>query len=649
MRETPILELLGPPQLRLPNGGVVELRQKAFAAVAVLHLEYRGRARRQTVADRLWESALGPQASTNLRQVLHNTREFETKHGFELFETDGIWLALSRSVTLDLVEIQRIRSISDPAELERLVGLYRGGLLEGLTGSAPELARWTATERTRIEDQFVANATGAALRIGGPSADRVLARLAELQPYSDDVCRAQMQVARANDDEHAVRSAYQAFRARLAKALQVEPEAETAALLAPPPVAVPAVPVSDNLVRIDSHPFYSERARVPRIVLLPPLQEFGRSGMPKHLAPALIEDVTISLCRLRSLTVIAPHSAWQFDPFSALDEIRSHQIDYAVESRVAVDHASDGGTLGLAVRLIRASGREIVWTDKFKFTVADAPARYRDLVNGIAGSLADRVEAAELAAERTTRDPTAYSHYLSGRQDMRSFDLPRVRKARKQFRVSAELAPELAIAESSLARSYVVEWVLRAGVDNGLLDKARLHAERAVALDPLDGNGYRELGRAALFVGNLDESLQQFEQAERYSPNHADMLADYADTLTHNSNLAAARKRIEAALHLNPMPPDEYWWTLGGLDFLEGHWEDAIATLLRMKNQEPALRLLAMSAAMAGDMEAARNYRTRSAAYQPDFTIAGWVRRMPLRNPDDVDLYIEGLRRAGFK
>ncbi|RYE82359.1 MAG: tetratricopeptide repeat protein, partial [Hyphomicrobiales bacterium] len=270
-------------------------------------------------------------------------------------------------------------------------------------------------------------------------------------------------------------------------------------------------------------------------------------------------------------------------------------------------------------------------------------------LGGEFGSLADRVEAAELAAERTTRDPTAYSHYLSGRQDMRSFDLPRVRKARKQFRVSAELSPELAVAESSLARSYVVEWVLRAGADHALLDKAKLHAERAVALDPLDGNGYRELGRAALFVGDLDDSLRQFEMAERYSPNHADMLADYADTLTHNSDHTAARQRIQAALHLNPMPPDEYWWTLGGLDYLEGHWEAAIATLSRMKNQEPALRLLAMSAAMAGDMEAARQYRLRSAVYQPDFTIAGWVRRIPLRNPADVDLYIEGLRRAGFK
>lgn len=650
MRETPMLHLLGTPQLRLPDGSTVELRQKAFALAALLHIEYGGKARRQAVADRLWEAASSAQASTNLRQVLLNTRGLQTRHGIELFEADATYIGLGHSVRLDLVEILRLRTVVDPDEFLRLAGLYRGGFLDGLTGSADELSRWIETERTRIENQFIANACTTALRIGGAAADQALARLAEVQPYSDQVCQAQMRLTRASGDEFAVATIFSAFRNRVWKALRAEPEPETAALVVPPAPTVAAVPANRN-ARMDARTVLgAERARVPRIVLLPPLQEFGRNDTPRHLAPALIEDVTISLCRLRSFTVIAPHSAWQFDPFSAIDEIRSHQIDYAVESRVAVDRAADAsGQLALAVRLIRTAGREIVWTDKFKFAVAEAPQRYRDLVNGIAGSLADRVETAELAAERTTRDPTAYSHYLSGRQDLRTFDLPRVRKARKSFRVSSELAPELAMAESSMARSYVIEWVLRSGADHALLDKAKLHAERAIALDPFDGNGYRELGRAALFVGELDESLRQFERAEQYAPNHADVLADYADTLTHNSDFPAARQRIEAALLLNPIPPDEYWWTLGGINYFQGLWQDAMAALQRMKNQEPALRLLAAAAAMEGDKELARQYRLRALSLQPDFTIANWARRLPMRDPADVDLYIEGLRRAGFK
>ena len=73
------------------------------------------------------------------------------------------------------------------------------------------------------------------------------------------------------------------------------------------------------------------------------------------------------------------------------------------------------------------------------------------------------------------------------------------------------------------------------------------------------------------------------------------------------------------------MPPDEYWWTLGGINYFEGLWQDAIAALQRMKNQEPALRLLAASAAMTGDMDLARHYRLRALRQQPDFTVVDWV------------------------
>lgn len=647
MRETPMLELLGIPQLRLPDGKIVELRQKALALAALLHIEFRGRARRQALADRLWETASGSQASTNLRQVLLHTRGAEARYGFELFDADSTFIALSPNLRLDLVDIQRMRAVTDPGEFLHLLGLYRGGLLDGLTGSAQELGRWIEIERTRIENEFVAAATTAALRIGGSAADQALARLAEIQPYSDQVCQAQMRLARAAGNEHSVNAVYAAFRSRLWKMLGVEPEPETTALLKPPAASPATVAVGPAGARAVS---MVARARIPRVVLLPPLQEFRSADTPRHIASSLIEDVTISLYRLRSLTVIAPYSAWQFDPFSALDEIRSHQIDYAVESRVAIDHTADvSGQLAIAVRLFRTAGREIVWADKFRFGIVDASARYRDLVNGIAASLADRVEAAELAAERTNRDPTAYAHYLAGREELRSFDLPRVRKARKAFRTSTELAPEMAVAEHSMARTYVIEWVLRSGADRELLEKAKLHAERAISLDPFDGNGYRELGRAALFVGDLDESLRQFAEAERYAPNHADMLADYADTLNHNSDYVAARARIEAALLLNPFAPDEYWWTLGGTEFFEGNWHEAISVMQRMRNQDPALRLMAAAAAMAGDKEEARQYRLRALKLQPDFTIGEWIQRMPHRNPADLDLYIEGLRRAGFK
>lgn len=640
------LQLLGRATLRLPDGTGVDLRQKAYAVVALLHRDHHGSAGRTSVASQIWESSKLDQAQTNLRQLLLHTRTQGSKYGFELFRSSNKTLELNPAIRIDLDEIGLLRTVADAGELDRLIGLYRGELLDGLDDFGPEFGQWLRTTRTQIEDQFITLAIAAASRIGGRAGRAALTRLSEQHPLSDVLVRTQIQAFLNDNNQLAARAVFESYRGRLRRDLRVEPPPETAALLAPFSPQARSGPATVAAAG-QGAPTPYRPAFVPRVVLLPPLQEQAQGAMPRHLAPALVEDVTIRLTRLRSVSVIAPYSAWQFDPFSALDEVRAHQIDYAVESRVAPDHTSGG--ISIAMRLLRVAGREIVWADKFAFAPAAASEVYWDFANGLARAVADNVEAAELARERTARDSTAYAHYLNGRHHLRSFDLPRVRRGRKALRLARDIDPEQATIESALARSYVVEWVLRAGADRTLLDRARLHAERAVAIDPNDGTAYRELGRAALFDRDLDLSIEHMARAAELSPHHADVLADYADTLVHYSEPKAAEEKMELAMRLNPVPPDEYYWTLGGIAFFQRQWGQALNQLSRMRNMDPALRLMAASAAMAGHLDLARKYRQQALEQQPDFSIARWIARIPQRDPADLDLYIEALRRAGFQ
>lgn len=640
------LQLLGRPTLRLKDGTSIDLRQKAYAVAALLYRDYHGSAGRSSIASQVWESSKLDQAQTNMRQMLLHTRALGTKHGFELFRSSNKSLELSPTISIDLAEIGLLRTVADPAELDRLIGLYRGELLDGIDDFGPEFGQWLRTSRTQIEDQFITLAIAAASRIGGRAGRAALTRLSEQHPLSDMLVRTQIQAFLNDNNQLAARAVFESYRGRLKRDLRVEPPVETAALL--DPAARPTISVRpETAPAVRPALLETKTAFVPRVVLLPPLQEQKQGLLPKYLAPALVEDVTIRLTRLRSVSVIAPHSAWQFDPFSALEEVRAHQIDYAVESRVAPDYASDG--VSIALRLLRVAGREIVWADKFSFNPAQASEVYWDFTNGLARAVADNIEAAELALERTTRDSTAYAHYLSGRHHLRSFDLPRVRRGRKSLRLARDIDPEQATIESAIARSYVVEWVLRAGADRALLDLARLHAERAVSIDPGDGTAYRELGRAALFDRELDLSIEHMSRAAELAPHHADVLADFADTLTHYSEHKAAEEKMELAMRLNPVPPDEYYWTMGGIKFFQRQWGQSLNQLSRMRNIEPALRLMAASAAMAGHMDLARKYRLQALELQPDFLIARWIARVPQRDPADVDLYIEALRRAGFQ
>lgn len=647
MKQSAILHLTGTPGLRLNDGTPVELRQKSYAIAALLYLEYHDRTRRAVIAEKIWETSKPEQAMTNLRQALLQTRSSCEAHGVTLFQIDNTTIALGSELRLDLREIGRIRTVADGIELERLVSLYHGDLLDGLDDLGPELMQWLHTMRGHVEDNFIRNATEAALRIG-PTSLPALSKLAERLPYSEEVTRTQITLLRQIGNIATATLVLNQFTARVVRDLGVEPSADMRLLLEPtrptPQTVVfrgATAPMRHEPAPVPRNPF------VPRVVLLPPIQDSQQAELPRHVAPALIEDVTIKLTRLKSVSVIAPHTAWQFDPFGALDQVRAHQIDYGVESRVAQDIASGGVAVG--IRLVRIANREIVWADKFKLSATTSPEVYWAFAQGIARSLADNIEASELAQERTTRDADAYGFYLDGRHHLRTFDLPKVRRGRKSLRMARDIEPEEASIESALARSYVVEWVLRAGDDKVLLDKARLHAERAVAIDPSDGTAYRELGRVALFTGNLDQSIEHMQRAAALAPHHADILADYSDTLAHYSNFEAAEEKIDAAIRLNPLPPDEYFWTYAGISFFRGRWEHAISQMTQMRNIDPALRLMAASAAMAGHADLARKYRLRALELQPDFTIANWITHVPQRDPADLDLYIEGLKRAGFK
>ncbi len=646
------LQLLGNPALRLSDGRAVELRQRAYAIAAMLYLEFRDRTRRTNIAERIWESSKSEQAMTNLRQTLLHTRKQEATYGFQLFVANTNTIELGPDIIIDLKEIGTIRTAEDPAQLERLVALYKGDLLEGASDTGPEFTQWLHMTRVFVEDQYVRQGTEAALRFG-LSGLGALNRMSERLPLSEEIVRAQIMLHQRAGNQAAARSIYNALANRLNRELGSEPSAETSTLLLGPTTTSAPTRPSAQIHALPISPARTEaatRARqafVPRVVLLPPLQEHKTSTLPRYVAPALIEDVTIRLTRLKSVSVIAPYTAWQLDPFSALDEVRAHQIDYAVESRVAPSAMADMMTI--SIRLVRTSGREIVWADRFSLSMGATPELYWDFANGISRALGDNIEAAELAKQRTERDADAYGHYLSGRHNLRSFDLPQVRRGRKSLRLARDIEPEEASIESALARTYVVEWVLRAGSDKALLDKARLHAERAVMIDPNDGTAYRELGRVALFDGDLDQSIEHMTRAADLSPHHADILADFADTLAHYSDFDAAEKQIEVAMKLNPLPPDDYYWTLGGISFFRGRWEDALRQLSQMQNTDPALRLMAATAAMAGQHDLARKYRLRALELQPDFTIARWMSKVPQRDPADLDLYIEALRRAGFQ
>jgi tetratricopeptide (TPR) repeat protein len=300
------------------------------------------------------------------------------------------------------------------------------------------------------------------------------------------------------------------------------------------------------------------------------------------------------------------------------------------------------------MKLVRAGSRDIIWSEQYPLNSGQIDQSYRDLSARIVLSLVDNVERFELSRYDVVQNPTAYSLYLMGQRYVRALDLPNVRRARRIFKASLGAYVDFVPALSGLARTYQLEWLLMARGDHDLLGEAAKLAERSLEIDPDDSRGYRDAGICKLYVGRFDESLREFSEAERRSPQHADLLADYADALQHACDARTALVKINRAIELNPLAPDRYWWTAGDVNFQLERYGDAIASISRMRDQSPAFRLFAASWAMLGEREKAHEYMHKAKDIHPDFNVKAWLSILPIRDPDFAHRYEQGLREAGF-
>ena len=635
--------LLGPPVL-LVGAEPAVLPGGACTLIALLMLKFNGPAPRPVLAARLWEEADQPGASANLRQLVKRVRRRQADLGLRLIRADGAYVRTElEGVDVDL---DAFRSAPPPATAEALldfVGLYRGDLLEGVDAGGAELRAWLAAERAELRDRFVRTVLEGAARVGGEAAAAALDQLTAHEPECDEAWQALVRlraVLSGPSAAAAVQRAYRAHRASDEAAVRAtaSPAAREVWLGAARSLGQPEPGEEPADIR---SPASVARTGVPRVsILMPHLRPGDELSL---LVASLLEDVTLGLCRMRTFALISPFASWRIGSRDAVEAAERFGIDYLVSTRLV------GRGDRLRVELVRCADRTILWTEHYPISAASLAERYGDIAVRVALSIADAVDEVELRRLRIDNDPTAYRWFLSGQRSLRSLDLPALRRARRAFQAALDIAPGFAPASSGLAQASRLEWLLLARSDKDRLREARDHAVRAVEQDPTDGRGYKELGNSGALLGALGVSLRDLSRAETLAPHNADVLADYAAALMHSSRPEEALQKVEAALVLSPLAPDDYLWIAGSINFFLHRYEAALVHLTQMREPAPAYRLIAACNAMLGHASVTLDFVRKALEVHPDFRIEKWTETIPLLNPDHLAHYAAALRAAGFR
>ncbi|SON56085.1 DNA-binding transcriptional activator of the SARP family protein [Hartmannibacter diazotrophicus] len=649
MTALPRLQLFGDAIFRDENGEPVQLPKRAYVlALFLLHLNSQHECDRAKAADLLWPGS--PTATVNLRQMLLRIRDAQARAPLFAITQDKIRL-LCDEVDCDVCEFNRqIVNVTFQSALE-IMDLFGAGPLVDCRRLDTEISEWIYLQDEQMRSALVGEICGLLSRPAANEAPEaafaIAERLLQICPYEEVAWQVVFKHHAAGGHVHRLEQAYERCTNALRQELDVEPSEETRALYKRLRYPSQAVSKGGPAEVRTSERRPEAKSGIPRLVILPPADMLATQSPLAALAGLMLEDVTVGLCSLRSVSMVAPHTAWRLREtfLESEDSARHYQVDYVLDTSLL----TFGEMNRLTVKLFDATSRTILLSDQHELTALSGEQCYRQITRSIILALADAIERAELSRYDEQDNPTAYFWFLQGQKHLRHMDLPRVRRAKKAFRRALDIAPDFAPALSGRSRALRHEWLLMGRGEADLLAEAEGCAVDATQIDRLDARGFREMGLCHLFRSRYDDSLACFDLAEQLSPQHADLILDFAETLVHSSHPDRALSKMDRAIALNPVPPENYWWTAATIYFQMGRYQECIEAVDKMNHPMPALRLAAASWALLGNKAKAEACAQQVLDVYPDFRIEKWLSLISIRSAEDKRHYEQGLRAAGFR
>ena len=280
-----------------------------------------------------------------------------------------------------------------------------------------------------------------------------------------------------------------------------------------------------------------------------PFENIGNDPKWDHFADGITEDIVTDLSHSKDLFVVARNSSevYRGKPTDMRIIGRDLGVRYVLEGSIQ----PSGDQIRVTAQLIDTRTGAHVWSDRYDRPATDLFNVQSDVTGKIAATLTG-YEGAVAQAERSLvrrkppSDLTAYEFYLLGMEAKHGGAAGGVTKegldkAERLFRKALELDPELARAYVGLiwVQCYLIDLGLAPSVEEAL-SKMMEAAEKAVQLDPNDGETHSALGTAYAYHGKREQALAEYAKAETLAPSNADLLLIVAWSLPQFGELGRA-------------------------------------------------------------------------------------------------------------
>lgn len=392
----------------------------------------------------------------------------------------------------------------------------------------------------------------------------------------------------------------------------------------------------------------------PSVAVLP-FANLNRDPEEDYFADGIAEDITTALSKNRWLTVIARNPAFAFR--GSRDSIQTIGAKLSADYVVTGNVRKAGTRFRTTVQVVDADTEQSVWSERFDRDMVDIFELQEEISQMVASRIETELGLTEQrkAEKRPRKNLGAWDLYQLAAAEFYRFTQESNLKCQELLRKSIELDPGFASAYSRLAYAIVLSMVyFDAATDDARMDEALAAAERAIELDDQDANSYFTLGRVRLARREYDLAIDALQYALELNPSLAVTHCGLGDSLAYEGRLEEAIEQFEIAIRLSPHDPFRWaFYSYRSLAHLfRGEFEDSVSWA-RKAVQIPNAQYWARAHLVAalgnlGDEKQAEIAVKDLMRIKPKFSLDFARERLfYLKRPDQIETYINGLRKAG--
>ena len=390
----------------------------------------------------------------------------------------------------------------------------------------------------------------------------------------------------------------------------------------------------------------------PSIAVLP-FKNISNDAQQDYFSDGITSDLITDLSKISSIWVIARNTVFTYKGIDV--DVRNLReelgVDYVIEGSVRKVKED----VRISARLINTRNGFNLWADRFDGSLSNVFDLQDDVTAKIVTAL--ELKLTEQEQKRISRKYTdsieAYDNFLHGWQRYWEISREGNEQAREYFLKAIELDNKFARAYANLALTYAYEALNSWTSDRGLsLQQAKKYAEKAIDLDDSLPQVYWAVGFTALVNRDYALSFQAAEKIIALDPNSADGFGLFANILNYVGRTEEALENMQKAMRLNPRYSAPYLMINGEIYFNLHNYQRAIDNFKQALERNPAAQeprlWLAAAYAYVGEVDSARWELEQIRLTDPNISIGKIESVIPLNDKEQLNHFINGLRKAGL-